>query len=40
MLRRLIGYYLAGEALGVVDRTAPPPGDVLILGSRSSRSTR
>jgi hypothetical protein len=32
MLQRLIGYYLAGDALGVVDRTAPPAGDVLILG--------
>jgi hypothetical protein len=32
MLERLIGYYLAGDALGVVDRSAPPAGDVLILG--------
>ena len=32
MLQRLIGYYLAGDALGVVDRAAPPAGDVLILG--------
>lgn len=32
MLRRLIGYYLAGDALGVVDRQAAPPTDILILG--------
>lgn len=32
MLQRLIGYYLAGDALGVVDRAASPAVDVLILG--------
>ncbi|WP_035764438.1 hypothetical protein, partial [Arthrobacter sp. H20] len=32
MLRRLIGYYLAGDALGVVDRQATSPADILILG--------
>lgn len=32
MLRSLIGYHLAGQALGVVDPTAAPPADVLILG--------
>ena len=33
MLRRLIGYHRAGLARGVVDATAPPPGDLLILGT-------
>ncbi len=32
MLQRLIGYYLAGDELDVVDPTLPPPGDLLILG--------
>ena len=32
MLQRLIGYYLAGDQLGVVDPTLPPPSDLLILG--------
>jgi hypothetical protein len=32
VLRQLIGFYLAGDALGVVDRTAPPSAVVLILG--------
>jgi hypothetical protein len=32
MLQRLIGYYLAGDELGVVDPTLPPPSDLLILG--------
>ncbi len=32
MLQTLIGYYLAGQLLGVVDATADPPDDVLILG--------
>jgi hypothetical protein len=31
-LRRLIGYHLAGAALGVVDRQAAPPAGILILG--------
>ena len=32
VLRQLIGFYLAGDALGVVDRAAPPSADLLILG--------
>lgn len=32
MLQRLIGYYLAGDELDVVDPTLPPPSDLLILG--------
>ena len=32
MLRRLIGYHLAGRALGVIDTTLPPQGDLLVLG--------
>ncbi|WP_374454962.1 baseplate J/gp47 family protein [Nocardioides sp.] len=32
MLRRLIGYHVAGQTLGVVDADTPPPGDVRILG--------
>jgi len=32
VLRQLIGFYLAGDALGVVDRAARPPTDLLILG--------
>ena len=32
MLQRLIGYYLAGDQLGVVDPTLSPPDDLLILG--------
>jgi hypothetical protein len=32
MLRRLIGYHLAGRTLGVVDPSAPPPGDLRLLG--------
>lgn len=32
VLRRLIGFYLAGAALGVVDRTASPADASLILG--------
>lgn len=31
-LRQLIGYYLAGVALGVVDRAVPPPTAIVILG--------
>jgi hypothetical protein len=33
-LRQLIGFYLAGDALGVVDRVAPPSTDLLILGRK------
>lgn len=32
MLRRLFGYYAAGQSLNIVDTAAPPPGDVVILG--------
>lgn len=32
MLRRLFGYYSAGQALNVIDTAASPPGDVMILG--------
>lgn len=32
VLRQLVGFYLAGDALGVVDRTAPPAEELLILG--------
>ncbi|MBD3946141.1 baseplate J/gp47 family protein [Nocardioides ganghwensis] len=32
MLRRLIGYHVAGQALGVVDPAVPAPSDVRILG--------
>ncbi|HEX7135473.1 MAG TPA: baseplate J/gp47 family protein [Iamia sp.] len=33
MLQELIGSYVAGEALGLVDRTIPPRDDVQILGT-------
>jgi hypothetical protein len=33
MLRRLIGYYRAGDQLGVVDPALPPPADLRILGN-------
>jgi Baseplate J-like protein len=32
VLRQLIGFYLAGDALGVIDRTAQPAEAALILG--------
>jgi hypothetical protein len=32
MLRRLFGYYSAGQSLNIVDTAALPPGDVVILG--------
>ncbi|MEO6086113.1 MAG: hypothetical protein ABIQ18_23685, partial [Umezawaea sp.] len=32
VLRQLVGFYLAGDALGVVDRTAQPAEELLILG--------
>lgn len=33
VLRQMIGFYLAGDALGLVDPAARPPAEVLLLGS-------
>jgi hypothetical protein len=37
MLRRLLGYHAAGQALAVIDPSAPPPADVVIFGRGAER---